>query len=181
MHYIFHSISIHLVLIHEPPQELHAAAQRLLMLICHSSTNVDVCHTSGMFKCNSTPRLLLICHSSMTVDVCHTSVMLICQSMQMVVNLSQQGDVCMSQQVKLLFIYDSSTNVVSLRFPFQCISLNFQSSITRKRARHINPFWIKTQPCVPPIYMLLACYSIFLVLLCLNIPVSSHRHGTDKQ
>ena len=86
----------------------------------------------------------------------------------------------MSQQVKLLFIYDSSTNVVYLRFPVQYISLNFQSSITRKRARHINPFWTRYQH-VCPHYMLLARHSIFLVLQCLNIPVSSQRHGTDKQ
>jgi len=58
----------------------------------------------------------------------------------------------MSQQVKLLFIYDSSTNVVYLRFPVQYISLNFQSSITRKRARHINPFWIKIPARVPPLH-----------------------------
>lgn len=109
--------------IHEPPKELSAAVERLLMLIWHSSTtvdvfhkrvNVDVCHASVMFKCNSTPRSLLICHSSMTVDVYHTSVMhvltlgklllichcsmnvdichaivmLVCHSMQIAVNLS---------------------------------------------------------------------------------------------
>jgi hypothetical protein len=66
-------------------------------LICHSSTlvdvfhkgvNVDVCHTSVMFKCNSTPRLQLICHSSMTVDVYHTSEMLAYNTVQIVADWS---------------------------------------------------------------------------------------------
>lgn len=87
--------------IHEPPKELFAAVERLLMLICHSSTivdifhkrvNVDVCHASVMFKCNSTPRSLLICHSSMTVDVYHTSVMLVCNTGQIVVDLPLQHE-----------------------------------------------------------------------------------------
>jgi len=60
----------------------------------------------------------------------------------------------MSQQVMLLFICDGSTNVdIYLKFPVQCISLNFQSSKTSKRARHINPFWIKTPARVPPLHV----------------------------